>query len=121
MAEKRKFQRWTRMTKRRRTLIGDIIGKIIIRIGLKFAMMYGYRMMFNTIGIDVGIWSTILVWITSYWISSKIIEFIAYKLLPNDIKDEVSPWETESDFVVVSIAKDLDQLLFYSTDEKKSS
>lgn len=66
------------------------IGRIcerILRLAIKFAMTYGYRMLFNQLGLDMGMGATILAWMTSYWLASKVFAFVVYEFMPPEISD----------------------------------
>ena len=116
----RRIQKWTRLTKRHIHWIGVLVSHII-RLAIKIALTIGYTQMFNLLGLDLGIGTTILAWLTSYWLASKLFAFVIYRFMPEDVKNEIYPWQADQRLDIYGIIESLSQLLLYTTDETKES
>lgn len=116
----RRIQKCTRLTKRRIHWIGVLVSHII-RLAIKIALMIGYNQMFNLLGLDLGIGTTVLAWLTSYWLASKLCAFIIYRFIPEDLQSKIYPWQADQKLAIYGIIESVSQLLLYTTDETKES
>lgn len=116
----RRIQKCTRLTKRRAYWI-EVLVSHIIRLAIKIALTIAYGKMFNLLGLDLGIGTTILAWLTSYWLASKLFAFVIYRFMPEDVQNQIYPWQADQKPEVYGIIGAISQLLFYTTDENKES
>lgn len=116
----RRIQKWTRLTKRRVYWI-EVLASHIIRLAIKIALTIEYNKMFNLLGLDLGIGATILAWLTSYWLASKLFAFVIYRFMPENVQNQIYPWQADQKPAIYGIIGAISQLLFHTTDENKES
>ena len=62
-----------KLTNKKKFLLGVILG-MGFKLSIKLAITYGYRRMFGMLGLDMSVITTILAWITSWWIAEKLYD-----------------------------------------------
>ena len=105
----------------RRSYWAESVVLVVLRLAVKILVAAGYTALFYNLGVCTGIWTKILCWITSYWISNRFVSWVLYNgifmlLFPEEHDSELADSVNYSNDLR-ELYLDLKQLIFYTKDE----
>lgn len=104
----------------RRTYWAESVIIVLIRLAVKIVVAAGYTIIFYNLGVCTSIWTKILCWITSYWISNRLVAWALYNgvfmLLFPEEHDETLADSVSYSNDLRELFLDLKQLIFYTKD-----